>query len=208
MGVNIFQFRCSNEPWFTSGLITSIDKKDELYKLSKKDPSAVQKYKKHSNLLVKLKNKAMIDYDRQKIADYGNDKSKTWRYVNELMKRKRKTQSSIKNIRNPEGEMISDENEVVDCFADYFGSVAKNLATDSNSNENSETLIDPLQYIPSRVQEDFEFCDTTTAEILDVILSQDIKKASGYDDINNKIIKRTSKIVSPFLKTLFNACFS
>ena len=60
----------------------------------------------------------MIEYDRQKIADYGNDKAKTWRYVNELMKRKRKTRSSIKNIRNSEGKMISEENEVVNCVAD------------------------------------------------------------------------------------------
>ena len=51
-----------------------------------------------------------------------------------------------------------------------------------------------------------KFTDTTCSEIMKIILSQDEKKASGYDEINNRIIKRTSNIVVPFLEVLFNAC--
>ena len=59
------QKRFETKPWISSGLRASIDKKDELYDLSKKDPSFIQKYKAHSNLLVKLKRKARIEYDKQ-----------------------------------------------------------------------------------------------------------------------------------------------
>ncbi len=107
------QKRQGNSPWMTDGLRTSIDKKDELHKLSKKNPLLVQKFKAHSNLLKKLRNKAILEYDRQKLAEYGHDKSKTWRYVNELMKRKRKTKTSVKNIRNTDGNMVSEEKDVV-----------------------------------------------------------------------------------------------
>ena len=173
-------------PWMTDGLLTSIDKKDELHKLSKKDPSVVQKFKAHSNLLVKLKNKARIEYDKQKLAEYGHDKSKTWRYVNELMKRKRKTKNSIKNIRNAEGEMISDEKEVVNCLVNYFGSVAKSMNDKISETDSLEPIKDPLDYLPNRVESNFEFSDTTTSEILDVILSQDSKKPA---DMMRSIIR-------------------
>ena len=67
----------------------SIDKKDDLYCLSKKDPSVIPKYKAYSDMLVKLKRKAIILYDRDRIAEYGNDKAKTWQFVNEIMNRKK-----------------------------------------------------------------------------------------------------------------------
>ena len=36
-------------------------------------------------------------------------------------------------------------------------------------------------------------------------MSQDDKKACGYDEINNKILKKTANTAAPFLKILFNA---
>ena len=50
------------------------------------------------------------------------------------------------------------------------------------------------------------FYDTSSSEILNVIMNQETKKACGYDEISNKIIKKSSDIVAPFLKILFNAC--
>ena len=93
------QKRFDKKPWLTTGLRKSIDKKDELFHLSKKDPSFIPKFKAHSNLLKKIKVQAMIEYDKEKIAEYGHDKAKTWRYINELMKRKRKSSTSIKMLK-------------------------------------------------------------------------------------------------------------
>ena len=63
----------------------------------------------------------------------------------------------------------------------------------------------PLDYIAKRVEENMSFTDTDCSEILEIILSQDDKKSCGYDEINNKIIKKTSSITTPFLEILFNA---
>ena len=63
-----------------------------------------------------------------------------------------------------------------------------------------------LDYLSKRVDESISLTDTNTAEILEVILAQDEKKACGYDEINNKIIKKTSNVIAPFLETLFNSC--
>ena len=92
------------KPWITEVLRISIDKKDELYHKSKQDPALIQKYKAHSNLLKKLIKIAMYEYDKERVAEYGNDKSKTWKFVHEITKRKRKSRQSIKNIINSKGE--------------------------------------------------------------------------------------------------------
>ena len=175
------------KPWITKGLIASIDKKDDLYKLSKKDPSAVQKHKAHSNLLAKLKNKAMLEYDRQKFADCGHDNSKTWRYVNEIMKRKKKKTSSIKVIRNKQGQDLREEKQIVNCLNEHFATIGKNMA---DNQVISEAAKHPLEYLSKRVENNMCFTETDSSEILDIILSQDDKKACGYDVINNRIIKR------------------
>ena len=177
-----------------------------MYDLSKKDPSYIEKFKAHCNLLVKLKRKARLEYDKQKFEDYDHDKSKTWRHINEIMKRKRNSKSSIKNIRNKEGNLVCNTTDIANCLNEHFSTVGKNMASKFENAENSEQLKDPLDYISKRVDSSLEFSDTTTSEILDIILAQDSKKSCGYDEINNKIIKKTSNVVTPFLKILFNAC--
>ena len=196
------QKKHAKKPWITQGLIASIDKKDELYKLSKKDPSIVQKHKAHSNLLGKLKNKAMLEYDRQKFIDCGNDKSKTWKHVNEIMKRKKKKTTSIKLIRNKEGKDLRDLKQITNCLNVHFATIGKDMA---QNHSNHEAIKNPLDYISKRVERNMSFSDTDCREILDIVLSQDDKKACGYDEINNKIIKKTANIAAPFIKLLFNA---
>ena len=138
----------------------------------------------------------MYEYDKQKFADYGHDKGKTWQHVNEIMKRKRKARSSIKKIRNKEGEDISDLEGIANCLNEHFSSVGKNMAEKHDKNEN---LKNPIDYITDRVEENITLCDTSCSEILDIILAQDDKTACGYDEINNKIIKKTSTVAAPFL---------
>ena len=145
----------------------------------------------------------MLDYDKQKFEDYGHDKSKTWNHINEIMKRKRKSRASIKNIRSKTGKLLCSKPEIANCLNEHFSSVGKSMANKFN---NLEPLKDPLDYISKRVEQSIQLSDTHKSEILDIILSQDAKKACGYDEINNKIIKRTSDVVSPFLEILFNAC--
>ena len=113
------------KPWITEGLRISIDKKDELYHKSKRDPTFIKKYKEHSNLLKKLTKISKYEYDKERVAEYGNDKAKTWKFVNEITKRKRKSGQSIKNIINRTGEKITKPDEIADCFNEHFSSVGK-----------------------------------------------------------------------------------
>ena len=119
-----------NSPWITAGLRKSIDEKDRLYSLSKKDPSLIPKWKEHSNMLKKLKRQAELLYDRERIAKYGNDKSKTWQLINNIMKRKKKSRTVIKSLRDKNGVKISEPNEIANCLNDHFSTVVYIVALD------------------------------------------------------------------------------
>ena len=127
-------------------------------------------------MLAKIKKRAMLEYDKQKFTEYGHDKAKTWRYINEIMKRKRKARSSIKKIRNKDGKDIKDAEGIANCLNEHFTSIGKNMA---QKFEESENLKNPLDYLSKRVDENISLTDTNTAGILEVILAQDEKKRVG-----------------------------
>ena len=118
------------------------------------------------------------------------------------MQRKKKKKSAIKVIRNKVGEDIRDKKEIINCLNEHFATIGKNM---TENHAGTEHLKHPLEYLSKRVENNMSFSETDCREILDIILSQDDKKACGYDEINNKIIKKTASIAAPFLKTLFNA---
>ena len=99
------QKRNPDKPWMSRGLKKSINTKFKLYKKSKKSGNTVdsQNYKKYLNILTKTKQKAEQLYYRKLSMLYGQDKSKTWKLINEVSQRKRKSRNlSIKYLINKE----------------------------------------------------------------------------------------------------------
>ena len=47
-------------------------------------------------------------------------------------------------------------------------------------NDNQEDLKDPLDYIKKRIEDSIEMPDSTTSEILKLIIDIDAKKACGF----------------------------
>ena len=62
-----------------------------MFKLSKEcpEPDIIEKYKSYRNLLSRLKTRARNNYYSALAVEYGNDKSKIWRLVKEITKRKK-----------------------------------------------------------------------------------------------------------------------
>ena len=94
------------KPWMTFGLMTSRTKKFDLLKKAKitGDPDCYSEYKQYLNIYTKLKFEARNDFYRNKAASFGQNKSKLWQLINEIAKRKRKTNSSLKTIKNKDGK--------------------------------------------------------------------------------------------------------
>ena len=131
--------------------------------------------------------------------------------INEISNRKRRRGADIKCIRNRAGDEKHTKKEIASCLNTHFATVGKEMADKFNS-DNYANQKDPLEYVPSMStfntshQNTIHFPRTDLPEILDNIVNLEAKKSSGYDLINNKIIKQTSFVIAPFLEKLFNKC--
>ena len=70
---------------------------------------------------------------------YGNDKSKTWKLVNEISHRKRKKGCSINAIVNKDGIRLTDPQDIANCLNDHLGTVGANMAGKFDDSAASET---------------------------------------------------------------------
>ena len=80
-----------HKPWITKGLKVSIRTKNRLFKQTKhtNNPIVYENYKVFRNLLTRMKLKAKNIFYKDLAIRYGNNKSKIWKMVNEISKRKR-----------------------------------------------------------------------------------------------------------------------
>ena len=203
------QKRYHSKPWITPAIKVSIRKKNKLFKLSKRKNSEriTAEYKKYRNLLTGLKRRAYESYYRQKLAQCGQDKSKIWRLINEIAKRKRNVKKSIKNIIDKNGNKYHNIPEIAACLNTHFASVGKNMASEYQK-VSIANLKDPLEYISNQTSCLSHLSKAILSEIIDLIRNLDEKKACGFDLISNKVLKASCLVIAPFLQKSFNLCLS
>ena len=205
--------RYYKKPWITSALKKSISKKNLLYRKSKRknDPIVTLKYNQYRNLLTSLKRKAKENYYKEKLIEFGQNKSKTWQIINEITSRKRKCNQNIpKTIMNKYGMKTNAQGEIASILNDHFGTVGQRMADKLDSDDPNSCVGDPLDYVQVTHTSDeknlFDFEKIDVAQVKKVISSLQIKKACGYDSITNNILKNTLHSIAPYIVTLFNAC--
>ena len=152
-----------------------------------------------------MKSRAYENYYCDKLAQHGQDKSKIWRLINEIAKRKKNEKSSIKTIVDKNGVKIHTKPEIAQCLNSHFASVGKNMASEYNS-LSIQNLRDPIEYISNKSSHLSNLSKVVLSEIIDLIKKLDEKKACGFDLISNKILKASCSTIAPFLEMLFNLC--
>ena len=199
------QRRFFNKPWITKGLKISIKTKNKMFKLSKKnyDPTIFNLYKNYRSLLTKLKIKAKNRYYSELAVSYGNDKSKVWRLVNEIAKRKRVAKSSVNSITDKNGCKVCDPKAIANSLNDHFSTVGKSMASKLKSNLTKKN---PLDYMNGDIEDQLFLLPTSTSEISKLIRNLNINKSCGYDSISNKVLKFSCSIIAPYIAKLFNQC--
>ena len=158
------------------------------------------------NLLTKIKHKAEYNHYKNLSILYGQNKSKTWKLINDIAHRKRKAGPSIKSLRDSNGVLLEDPKQIADCLNNHFTSIGQKMA--DKINDRNLSNIDPLSYITHDVNNSMFLRFTSTYEISERISKLDNKKSSGYDLISNCILKATNRTISPYLKILFNQCIN
>lgn len=123
------------------------------------------------------------------------DSRSTWREINSVLGRVRKS-NSITKVMRADGSLALSKDAVADCFNEYFSTVGAKLADQ----------VDPSEFQMSRrlVQSSIFCYPVTEAEVLRMIEGLDAGKSTGYDDISNRLLKHCSIPLSRALTVCLN----
>ena len=195
--------RFRKEPWLTSGLLISCNKQKKLYQNSisaNSNPKLVEKYKIYWNTFKKLKRISKIKHYKNKCTEFKKDVQKLWNSINSCIG-KTNDKTTIINHICIESIEIFDSKRISNEFGKYFSTIG---------NEYSNRIKPPnkcigsyLNVIPKNTDSIF-LAPTTSVEIRSLILKLPNKKSSGFDNIDNIILKEIKDCVSTKLAEIFN----
>ena len=192
-----------NKPWITKGILIFIKKKQKLYAKCYKSESEFKKllYKIYVNKLSKVKRLSKKLFLQQEIVNSRHDMRKFLGIIKTLLSRNQELSSP--DFVKVEGTKVTDKKEIADCFNNHFCSIGQLLADKIVSSSSTSFC----NYLQNRVNASMFLRPTSPTEIYNVVFQLNSNKSCGFDGINAKLIITTSKVLSPVLFILINACF-
>lgn len=198
-------------PWITDSIVTSINTKCTLYKKWAKtksrklpggDPGLYNKYSDYRRSLKNLINFAKADHYGKKIIEHQGDMKKTWTLINEI---RGKSKPQMKPLFIIDNQKITNRRIIANKFNDYFVSLAPNLNKSlllyETGHVGIEGVVSFTDYMGKSVTNSIYLADCSSEEIQKIIAELVNGKSS---DIPIRVIKRSSKIISPLLEKHFN----
>ena len=91
--------------------------------------------------------------------------------------------------------------DIADAFSKHFSEIGEKLAQHINSNFNFNSFLN------KKNSNSMAFFAPTTNEIYNTIQNLKNKKSAGVDGISTFFLKISANYISPYLMTLFEACF-
>lgn len=155
-------------------------------------------FKKYRNTLTATLRAAKENYYKSKLKENAGNSKKTWEILNSVLGKSRHELPSYITFSN---ETLSSNTEIAEAFNNYFCNIAEKL---SQSIAPSNTSF--KAYLPEPVPYSLFIRPTTIQEVESVI--NNLKLTSpGYDNIDVKIVKKCSNVISPFLTNIINKSF-
>lgn len=180
--------------WVTVGLLKSLQKRDNLYRKTKRQPfnSALkQRYKKYCTVLTSIIKKAKRDYYENQIFVSGSNIGKQWRLLNEFM-HNNPSRNLITEI-NHDGITLTHPDEIANAFSVVFS------APPSSSDP-------PTVDYPRHVPQSFFLLPTSPTEVRSTILN--LKNTSaGLDKVHASYIKDVVDVISGPFAYIVNLIF-
>ena len=190
-------------PWVSKSLLRSINRKNNLYYVSKakKTQQSRDKYTAYKNTLTMVLRKEKRNYYMRKLDLFKNDMRNTWKLINETLN-KHKERNVISKIMN-DGFEIKDLRMIAEIFNSHFSTVGRNLC--ANIPLSTKEFYD---YLDVGNQNSIFFPPVTVYEILDIVHNLPSKRSSGYDDIDNILLKNIIPYIVDPLFHIFNLSIS
>ena len=192
------------QPWMTQEILFKkfeVDKHRKKFLKNKNERNEVN-YKTLKKEYNKILQTTKINYYSKKLKEAGKDSKKTWTIINQLIKRKSKSETHKKIIYN--NSEIEGDLETATILSNYYKSAAiikiKQLKTESNFEEFLSTT--------DKKTDKFNLKQITREETWCHIKSVPPKPSSGFDNIPSKLINAAAATLAAPLTEIINKCFS
>ena len=161
---------------------------------------AYLKYKEFRKKLKEIIIDAKKHYHSKKFLAAKGDSQKTWKLINDL---RGKSKSTIKPSFIIDSELVKNRHNIANAFHIYYTSIAENM--NSQTNESDEVVNDNIpnfgKYMDKNTKSSIYLSDCTSFEIETIISELENGKSS---DISVYVLKKCSRILSPFLSEYYN----
>ena len=202
--VYVSRKRCKDKPWVTKGILTSIRRKNKLYRISIENPtdSNLIKYQEYRRILHSCLKAAEEIYYQQLLNDRGNSVKNLWKHFGPILNGSKKHKRNISSLEM-DGRRITNNQAIADAFNDFFSNVGSNL--DRKIGKHNASF---RQYLKDKVTNSFYFAPILESDVREEMLKMKVNKASGPDHISPKLIRSCNKVLTKPLALLYNLCIS
>ena len=189
------------KPWINATIKHNILKRQNNYRLYKRNLMSEREYKSFRNLVNNQIRTAKRQYYEKLFWDNKQNIKKTWSIVNSVLhKSSGNNKSDIKSIL-VNNVTYTDEYEICQQFNDYYSTIGKKVQEtipDTSTDDGFSNYMNESQSTHS-----FEFSRVSVQEIENAIMSLKSKRShiSTYSD---KILKYINNLVSPLLAYIMN----
>ena len=193
------------EPWMTTGLMKSAQKRDKLYKKSQieKIHTTSTRFIEYRNMYNKLKRKAKEKYFHELLDTYKHNIRKTWSVINNIIGRQN-DKSSIPEFFRVNGQNETNPINIANGFCEFFTNVITKCADKiGTSNKTSN------DYLGDKSNPDSIYMNPTDPnKILSILKSCKPKKSAGHDNINMQFLKHIGNHIDLPLAIIINKSLS
>ena len=202
------------KPWISAEIRKAISTREKLYKKFirakdkvKKD-SFFQQYKELRNNIVSIIRKSKSQYFKHFFNENARNAKKTWRGIKAIINinnssRFHPSSLIVENENDQEKEEISSDPKIIaNTFNKYFSNIAHKLQGKIYHNTHDFT-----KYLKNRNESSFFITPTDEREIINIINTFDINKATGPHSIPSNILDLIKYIIAEPLALIINLSF-
>ncbi len=194
-----------NKPWITSGILTSMKKRDIFHKdfATEKDPTKKARlgaiFKSYQNLIVTLLRKSKKKYFTDYFEEHRQNMKKTWDGIRNLINVSKKSSTNINKIIHDD-ETFTDNKGISQALNKYFTNIGPSI---EKKIPKAKKSFNSYLGEPNPTNITLNPCDAN--EIKDIISSFGSGKASGPYSIPTNLLKEFSLHFSAPISIIFES---
>ena len=199
----VHECRLKSEPWMTLGIKRSSQKLRKMYKACLKpavNSGIREAYILYRNCLNKLKRTCKLQYYRTHCEKYKKNTRKLWEIINHSMG-KISNKSCIIDTLRVENVIVTNPKDIANELCNHYSTVGSKLSSlIPTSNTDSATYVNKI----SKNSKSLFMTPTSREEIIRIIHILPSKKSSGYDNLDNILLKHIKTVIANPLEIVFN----